>query len=68
MFKIKIKTLYFGNRSTPSSGKRERPTQLGFQIKIMFLGSKPVFNVVQTAPQFTVCKNDTLRITKGHRL
>jgi hypothetical protein len=68
MFKIKIKTLHFGNRAAPSSGKRERPTQLAFQIKIMFLSSKPVFSVVKTAPQFTVCKNDTLSITKGHRL
>jgi len=67
MFKIKIKTLHSGNRSAPSSGKRERPTQLAFQIK-MFLSSKPVFKVVKTAPPFTVRKNDTLRITKGHRL
>jgi hypothetical protein len=29
MFKIKIKTLHFGNRSAPSSGKREKPTQVG---------------------------------------
>jgi len=68
MFKIKIKTLHSGNRSAPSTGKRERPTQLAFQIKIMFLSSKPVFKVVKIAPPFTVRKNDTLRTTNGHRL